>query len=180
MIFHLLVEGHVPFPCFRAVAKDINGVVIALDLKISVGRRQPAILNFFNLDFSIAYPDSTGSFFSPVSGIALHFNFHRFSPTVNNDQTWKTCINMPFFLKSKAVFKVELMFLILNFSDAKQVSRPGFFLGLRLQSLFRQCLRKFWLHFREIQGLLIIFFKLKNLNGRGAGVFCLLDRYMNI
>jgi len=34
---------------------------------------------------------------------------------------------MPFFLKSKAVFTVELKFLILNFSDAKQVSRPGFF-----------------------------------------------------
>ncbi len=50
---------------------------------------------------------------------------------------------MPFFLKSKAVFTVELKFLILNFSDAKKVSRPGFFLGLRFQSLVRQCLRKF-------------------------------------
>ncbi len=50
---------------------------------------------------------------------------------------------MPFFLKSKAVFTVERKFLILKFPDAKQVSRPGFFLGLRFQSLFRQCLRKF-------------------------------------
>ena len=34
---------------------------------------------------------------------------------------------MPFFLKSKAVFTVELKFLILNLTEAKQVSRPGFF-----------------------------------------------------
>ncbi len=41
---------------------------------------------------------------------------------------------MPFFLKSKAVFTLELKFLILNFSNAnpKKIS-----FGLRLQRLFR-------------------------------------------
>jgi hypothetical protein len=92
-----------------------------------VGRRQPAILNFFNLDFSIAYPDSTGGFLSPVSGIAFHFNFHRLSPMVSivssgqqRSNPKKMYINMPFFLKSKAVFTVELKFLIPNFCNANQ------------------------------------------------------------
>ena len=33
---------------------------------------------------------------------------------------------MPFFFKSKAVFKVELKFLILNSSDVKPMIRPEF------------------------------------------------------
>jgi len=37
---------------------------------------------------------------------------------VSNDQPEKSYINMPIFLKSKAVFTLELKFLVLNFSNA--------------------------------------------------------------
>jgi hypothetical protein len=47
---------------------------------------------------------------------------------------------MPFFLKSKAVFKLELKFLILNFSKANPKKNS---FGLRLQKVIRYRLRKF-------------------------------------
>jgi hypothetical protein len=45
-------------------------------------RRQPSILNFFDLYFPIPHPDLSGRFFTPVSGITCHFNLHQLLLTV--------------------------------------------------------------------------------------------------
>ena len=87
------------------MTKYINGSVVTANFKISVGRCQPAILNFLDLDFSFAQPDAPGCLFSPISGIAFHSNFHRLPPMAGNDYSLKeSYIIMPIFLKSKAVF----------------------------------------------------------------------------
>jgi hypothetical protein len=64
------------------MAKNVNSIVISMNLEVSVVGRQPSILNVLDLYFSVSHKDSPGGFFSPIPGIAFHSNFHPVLPMV--------------------------------------------------------------------------------------------------
>lgn len=79
----MAVEGELPLPIYRIMAKDVKGIVITHEFEIPMIRCKPSIQYLPDLYASVSHPETVRGFFSSIPGITVNPDVHSIHPCIS-------------------------------------------------------------------------------------------------